>query len=238
MTEEQAAKIEKETRGQINNPRWKDERQWRLTASRFGEICRSTPARDFDKLAEEIYNPPNIDHVPAICHGRIYEQTAIDAFMAKFHRPPMAKTEKEVKGCGIFIDPRFPYLGASPDGTITGENAIIEVKCPYTGRNEKIKPGNNFDFLEMKEGGDPEKFQLKRTHKYYYQVTAEMLFAKRNKCYFVVYTLAPDLFIEEISLDEEFFSSIRFRFGGVDLEYSTNWGSKTFGTSGRPTQYI
>ena len=89
MTEDQAAKIEMETRGQISNPRWKEERKLRLTASRFGEICRATPARDLDKLAKDIYNPPNIDHKPPIRHGRIYEQTAIDAFMAK--------TEKEVK---------------------------------------------------------------------------------------------------------------------------------------------
>ena len=195
MTEEKAARIVKQTPGQISNPRWKEERKLRLTASRFGEICKATDARDMEKLANDIYNPPNLDHIPAIKHGRIYEQTAIEAFMAK--------TGKEVSECGIFVDPRFPHLGASPDAVVKGEEAVVEVKCPYAGRQHKIRPGKNFSFLEMK--GD--KFQLKRSDKYYYQVTAEMMLAKRRTCYFVVYTLAPDIFIEEIKLDEEFFTS-------------------------------
>ena len=36
-------------------------------------------------------------------------------------------------------------------------------------------------------------------------VTAEMMLARRSTCYFVVYTLAPDMYIEKISLDEDFF---------------------------------
>ena len=98
MTEEKAAKIEKETRGQISNPRWKEERQYRLTASTFGDICRATTDRDMGKLAHDIFYPPNLDRVPAIKHGRTYEQTAIEAFTAN--------TLKEVSECGIFIDPR------------------------------------------------------------------------------------------------------------------------------------
>ena len=34
-----------------------------------------------------------------------------------------------------------------------------------------------------------------------------MMLSRRNTCYFVVYTLAPDIFIEEIKLDERFFTS-------------------------------
>ena len=76
------------------------------------------------------------------------------------------------------------------------------MKCPFVGRREKIKPGKNFSFLERKEG---ETFQLKRSHPYYYQITAEMMLSRKRTCYFVVYTLAPDMFIEKISLDEAFF---------------------------------
>ena len=106
---------------------------------------------------------------------------------------------------------RLPYLGASPDGLVKGEEAVVEVKCPFGGSREKIKPGKKFDFLEaIGDGADVDinsQFRLKRSHKYYYQVTAEMMLAKRSTCYFVVYTLAPDIFIEEIKLDEEFFTS-------------------------------
>ena len=80
----------------------------------------------------------------------------------------------------------------------------MEIKCPYAGRREKIKPGKNFSFLEMREG-ETDVFQLKRSHPYYYQVTAEMMLARKSTCYFAVYTLAPDMFIEKISLNDTFF---------------------------------
>ena len=103
MTQEKAENIERETRGQGSNPRWKDERQFRITASRFGDIIKRTDADgDLGTLAHDIFYPPDLSKVPAIVHGRIYEQTAIEAFMAK--------TGKEVTACGIFIDPRCDCL--------------------------------------------------------------------------------------------------------------------------------
>ena len=35
---------------------------------------------------------------------------------------------REVTECGLFIDTKFGYLGASPDGVIENEGAIVEVK--------------------------------------------------------------------------------------------------------------
>lgn len=78
----------------------------------------------------------------------------------------------------------------------------MEAKCPFTGRRDKIKPGKNFSFLEKKNEGE---FKLSRSHRYYYQVTAEMMLSKKRTCYFIVYTLAPDIYIEKINLDEDFF---------------------------------
>ena len=90
--------LEKATRGQASNPRWKVERQYRLTASTFGDICTAGPNRDMGQLAHDIFYPRNLDKVPAIKHGRTYEQTAIEAFTSR--------TGKEVTDCGLFVDPR------------------------------------------------------------------------------------------------------------------------------------
>lgn len=197
MTDERAAAIiEKETRGQHKSPRWKEEREWRLTASRFGEIIRATERRDPDVLAANIANPPNLDKVPAVQHGRTYEATAIEAFTTK--------TGKEVLACGLFIDPTYPFLGASPDGVVKDEDAVIEVKCPFTAKQEMIRPNKDlFPFLEYVDE-EKTRFRLKRTHKYFYQVMGEMKLAKRSTCFFVIYTLV-DLYIEEIKLDQDFF---------------------------------
>ena len=40
--------------------------------------------------------------------------------------------------CGLFIRSDY-YLAVTPDGLV-GDNAIVEVKCPYTGINSMIEP--------------------------------------------------------------------------------------------------
>jgi hypothetical protein len=45
---------------------------------------------------------------------------------------------------GFFIRPDYPFLGTSPDGVIDDEYRI-EVKCPYSGRNENVLPGKQFN---------------------------------------------------------------------------------------------
>ena len=85
---------------------------------------------------------------------------------------------------GLFVDVQHPYLAASPDGVLADEFAVLEVKCPYSGREEKIKPGKNFPFLEERDGN----FCLKRGHNYYYQCMGQMAICKKQRCYFVTYT--------------------------------------------------
>ncbi len=105
--------------------------------------------------------------------------------------------------CGIFVDPELSFLGASPDGITDNGAGLIEVKCPYVGRDSAIQPGKNFPFLCKDESG--EKFELRRTHNYFYQVQGQLGIAKRSYCYFIVYTL-KDFFVQKIEFDRDFFS--------------------------------
>ena len=66
----------------------------------------------------------------AVNHGRAHEATAIQEFSKVF--------KKKVEPCGLFIDHERNFLAATPDGMIPAEDAILEVKCPYTGRKSKI----------------------------------------------------------------------------------------------------
>ena len=79
----------------------------------------------------------------------------------------------------------------------------LEVKCPYSGREEKIKPGKNFPFLEERDGN----FCLKRGHNYYYQCMGQMAICKKHRCYFVTYTFC-DILIEKIAFDETFYATM------------------------------
>lgn len=62
-------------------------------------------------------------------HGQQYEAVARQTFMAKMGL--------KIKICGLFIDSEYNYLAAYPNG-IVGETALIEIKCPFKGKDRKI----------------------------------------------------------------------------------------------------
>ena len=88
-----------------------------------------------------------------------------------------------------------PYIGASPDGPMScscyGE-AIVEIKCPYCIH----------DFLVLKN-----TIQLKKEHKYDYQVMGLMGVCGIPKCYFLVWTLREPQ-IELIDFDPGFWPNV------------------------------
>ena len=168
----------------------------RLTASHFGAIVKITDRRDIFKFCEEMYDPKNLIKVPAIRHGLTYESVALKKFSEM--------TGKKVLKSGFCIDPELPFLGASPDGFVEGEDAVVEVKCPYQARNRKITPSalKHIPFLHEVDG----KICVKKTHNYMYQIIGQMKLSKKSHGYFVVYT-HEDLFYEKITLDEDFFTN-------------------------------
>lgn len=192
VTNKEAANIERGTRGQSNDEKWLEEREWRLTSSKFGQICKATERRDMTKLASSLLFPPALNN-SAVTHGRVHEQSASDKFVSE--------TGKQVEECGLFVSCEHKLLAATPDRLVSGEDALVEIKCPFRGREKKIQPGENFPFLESVRG----HVQLRRNHDYYYQIVGQMVIAQRQHCYFVVFTFV-DLFIEKISLDKMFFT--------------------------------
>ena len=94
--------------------------------------------------------------------------------------------------CGLTVHPSKGFLAASPDGivqdTSSGENGLLEIKCPYTKRNssmtEACVDGNFFCTINNSE------LQLKRHHNYYHQVQLQLYcHPDAAWCDFFVYTL-------------------------------------------------
>lgn len=129
---------------------------------------------------------------PATNHGIIYEDLARREFATKYNR--------NVQQCGLFVDLNFSFLGASPDGFILAENAILEIKCPYEGRNDKITVGKKFPCLENRQN----KVCLKKTHPYFFQVQGQLNISGASHCYFVIFTHV-DCLVEIIHKDEDLY---------------------------------
>lgn len=105
------------------------------------------------------------------------------------------KTQK----CGLFVPFDRPYLGASPDA-IVGDDGVVEVKCPYAGRNMPILPGPKFRHLQL---DSKNQICFKKSSLYYDQIQGQLFLSNRKFCFFVVYTF-QDLFVQKIYIDREY----------------------------------
>ncbi|XP_071093600.1 uncharacterized protein [Haliotis cracherodii] len=133
---ESAKDIEAATKDKSRSPGWHTERNWRLTASRFGEVTKITNRRN-KKLCKPIVSTKILSCKPVI-HGKQYEKRALSKFESLYN----IKTKK----AGLFVSCSEPYRGATPDAIIDADN-LVEVKCLYAGRNGHIKPGKHFPYL-------------------------------------------------------------------------------------------
>ena len=189
ITAEQAAQIEESTRGQIHSKHWRECRLHHLTSSNFGTICKSTERRDMDLLAEKLITYRDI-RSKSILHGRKYESVAVEKFEVKWKM----KTEQ----CGLFISQEHPQLAASPDRLVDSDT-LLEIKCPYTSRDEKI---SSVTVPYLKTTGDG-SLTLDNKHDYYYQIQGQLYCTNRKVCFFVVYTF-KDLIMIKVHRNEKF----------------------------------
>ena len=98
---------------------------------------------------------------------------------------------------GFVINPKWPHLGASPDGVVSCTchgKGVIELKCPYSHKDDTIKDAvtkDNASCLMEHDG----KLKLRRDHTYYYQIHI----CGVSYCDFVVCTFGTsvDIFVEQ-----------------------------------------
>ena len=190
LNKTQCQVLEKNTRKQALSAEWREARRFRLTASNFGTICKRTEKRDTSKLCDELHNGPTF-------------KTEAMKLGIKCERLARSKLEDmegvTVELASLCVNPKHPHLGASPDGFI-GKDTLVEIKCPFAGRDEKIKPGKNFPFWGTNACGE---LVLLSKSNYYYQVQGQLYLTDRSICEFVVYTNA-DIKVINIPFDGDF----------------------------------
>ncbi|KAL9950729.1 hypothetical protein ACROYT_G043277 [Oculina patagonica] len=183
VSKKQQQLVEEKTRDQANSRLWFRMRTGQITASKFKSACQTDPSK------------PSHSLVMGICHPE----------MALFN------TEATKWGCQHELTAReayyHPYLGASPDGLVhckcCGAGAC-EIKCPFCHKNDDIATatkGKNFCLEQTPTG----RYQLKRSHQYYYQVQLQLLCSTLKYIDFVVWT-QNGLFIERIFPDKTFWN--------------------------------
>ena len=147
------------------------------------------------------YSPLHSD-LPALKWGRDHEEMARSKYamiMSETHQ------NFQTKICGLVINPKWPYLAASPDGMCSCDccgSRLLEIKCPYKHRNAAIHQAVLSRDFYLKAAGNG-KVGLSTKHNYYSQVQAQLLVTEEMCCDFVCWT-EKDIFMESIMVDPNF----------------------------------
>ena len=91
-------------------------------------------------MLKSIFCPKDLSNVRAISHGKGKEKVAPTIYARKMQQqvPGFA-----ISDAGISVHPKFPYLGATPDGKVfdpssSSKFGLLEIKCPYSKRGDTL----------------------------------------------------------------------------------------------------
>ena len=122
---------------------------------------------------KSIFEPKDLSKVSSIQHGN-HNEIIVRSLYARKMQKQLHKNFT-VYDCGLVVNPFHPYLSVSRDGKVfdpssTSPFGLLEIKCPYTWRNNSVEETfQDPNFPCAMNNGVP---RLKRDHKhgYYAQV--------------------------------------------------------------------
>ena len=121
FSQEEADNAEMATKEQSQSDTWFRLRAGRITASKMKSVCRTDPNHPSISLIKSICYPERFKFSsPATAWGCNHEEEASLIFISKMKEN---HTNFKMENCGLFLNPQFPHLGASPDGKGTFKHA-------------------------------------------------------------------------------------------------------------------
>lgn len=170
----------------------------------FGEVMRLKDSTHPDILVMRIIQDKHFTSV-ATEWGRKNESLAIRKYQE--HCLSNGHIDLIVCPCGFFVSPKYPFLGATPDGAVYDPSStrepygFLEVKCPYLQRDKTPREAcSSSGFCCQVVNGS---VSLHKNNPYYSQVQGQMGIGMRPWCDFVIYT-TKGISIERIKFDSRF----------------------------------
>lgn len=193
-----------------------DEKWWRLrkiliTASRIIHFKgEKTKDQIFNLVNSNLWTDENLTN-EAMRYGQSNEELA----RQKYKCVTSARFSYIVEDTGLWVNSKFPGIGASPDGlvmdSLKNTAGVLEIKCPKILQNLKptdlhlLTPQQRNSFCCTRVSNN--SIKLKRSHKYYYQIQTQMAITERSWCDFVIWT-PKGFHVEKIIYDSNFIEPI------------------------------
>lgn len=123
-------------------------------------------------------------------------------------------TGRKVRSSGLWVNPKFPFLGCSPDGLV-GDDTVIEIKSLKIFKEYSVQTVTASTSPVPKEVLSRQCFRvqegkciLKKSHAYYYQCQHILLVTERKFIDFILYAESGPDSVEKIERDEPLISKI------------------------------
>ena len=100
----------------------------------------------------------------------------------------------DVQPTGVWLT-NSGILGGSPDGLI-GDDTVVEIKCPFTYRNDKLSEKFKNDTKYIIYFNDSGEININPNHNYYHQIQGNLHITKRKKCILCIWTLQETITVE------------------------------------------
>lgn len=216
LSEENCDTIECMTRQQSKSVLWKTARHERITSSNFGRIVkRKSSTCAPESLLKDLCGYRTFTN-QFVEYGRKHEPAARRTYICQMKRD-LGHPGIIVQQSGLTVNPKYPHLGASPDGLVyctcakckSVGHGLLEIKCPASMHwrmltsHECAQDPNFYCYLD--DNGD---VLLKENHDYFYQVQGQMAITKRKWCDFVVWTCSGKASIQRIHYNEELWTGM------------------------------
>lgn len=209
LTPVEAQLLEKNSRRQRKSMTWCQERKYRLTASNFGTALLRRQWTD--KGLSNLTSSKDLSRVPAVRYGIGNEARALQRYEEALRN---TGRDVQLQSAGLFVNPEYPWLGASPDAIVYDPSedqpwGCVEVKCPYSLKDfdsEKLMTAKdicvNFDDLRHPS--------LKVEHPYFAQVMGQMGITELTWADFVIYS-DKFLCVQRIKFDWNVWNQMRVK---------------------------
>ena len=189
-----------ETRGQATNVKWFEHRRGSITSTQFSNIRRFTKGAKIseDRLVKEVMrnkyknmSRPTCPNKASLKWGISNERVAVakyKEYMSRYH------VGLEVLDSGLLVHRQKAYIRASPDGIVVckchpASPRLLEVKCPYTYRNDTWKAllaDKKLPYITTQ--GPYVLLQNTPSFGYLDQVQGGLAITGLKECHFVIYT--------------------------------------------------
>lgn len=188
------------TKTQSLSSSWMLHRAGRITASTCYEISKTKVDKPSKSLLDKImqYESCSTSDNKYTRYGKKHESAARESY-----KKIISNTHADVKvlETGFHVRAIMPFLGASPDGLVSCSchpHRVLEIKCPFKYQHGFKSWENDKDFPVTREN------QMKKNHKYYFQIQLQMVICNATHGDFFMYTPnnSEDYILIEVEVDE------------------------------------